>query len=125
MRIYHTALPYIATLLAALVGVVMLLLTLSVLFTLDTYAPDNPPLTISLLGFVFPFKLVAKLGIAFWTLGPPIWFWFEYFLLYKHFGDPTKLEEFKHGQQVSASIWAGVIAFMIFVSSFNPLDALK
>ena len=125
MRIYNNALPYLITTLVAAVGVIMLLLTLTVLFTLDSYAPDNQPVSLSLLGFSLAFKLAAKLGVAFWTLGPPIWFWFEYFWLFKSFGDPAKLEEFKHGQQVSASIWAGVVAFMIFASGFNPLDTLK
>ena len=125
MRIYRSSLPYFITLLAGMCGVIMLVLTVAALFTLDAYDPANPPAHLNILGVPLGYALTAKLGVAFWTLGPPIWFWFEYFWLFKTFGNPDKLEEFKHGQQVSASIWAGVIAFMIFVTNFNPLDALK
>ena len=125
MRVYRSSVPYLVTLLAGACGVIMLVLTVSALFALEAYDPANPPTHLSVLGLNFSFALTAKLGVAFWTLGPPIWFWFEYFWLFKSFGDPARLEEFKHGQQVSASIWAGVIAFMIFVTNFNPLDALR
>lgn len=43
-----------------------------------------------------------------WAVVPPIWFWFEYFFVYKSCGDPNAFEAFKHGQQLTVAIWAAV-----------------
>jgi 4-hydroxybenzoate polyprenyltransferase len=50
------------------------------------------------------------LAAACWGVGAPLWFWFEYFRLYRRQGRPggTAFEAFKYGQQISAAIWAGV-----------------
>jgi uncharacterized membrane-anchored protein len=45
---------------------------------------------------------------AVWAVTPPIWFWFDYFWLYRRVGDGRAFEQFKHGQQVSIAIWAAV-----------------
>lgn len=118
MRTYNHAIPYILTAIAGGIGTYMLIMTLYVLFSLDI-ANIKPDTYFGMLGFELPLQLLAKIGVAFWTLAPPIWFWFEYFYLFKRFGHPEMLESFKHGQHVSTSIWAGVIAFMLFVTNFN------
>lgn len=123
-KIYQTRFPYFLTTLAAVVAALALIFTLSVVFSLDEVkaSADNQ---IQLLFFSVDFSVVKNLGIAFWTIGPPLWFWLEYFWLFKCYGNPTMLEEFKHGQHVSTSIWAGVIAFMIFTTGFDVMDVLK
>lgn len=123
-KIYQTRLPYFLTSLAAITAALALIITLSVMFSLDEVKAD-PSKTIQILFFSIEFAVVKNLGIAFWTIGPPLWFWLEYFWLFKCYGDPTMLEEFKHGQHVSTSIWAGVIAFMIFTTSFDVMNILK
>src|SRR5262249_35340456 len=55
---------------------------------------------------------------AFWAVAPPVWFWCEYFFLYRKYGNPDTLELFKHGQQVAVAIWAGVtISLAAFTAS--------
>lgn len=45
---------------------------------------------------------------AFWVVFPPIWFFFEYFWLYRTAAAPNSFELFKHGQQTAVAIWAGL-----------------
>jgi len=52
-----------------------------------------------------------------WAILPPIWFWFQFFVLFKpqndlETGEKQKrdFEHFKHGQQITAAIWAGLVA---------------
>ena len=51
--------------------------------------------------------------IGLWAVGPPVWFWFEYFYIYRAYGQPDTLDLFKCGQDVSKAIWAGVLAVLI------------
>jgi hypothetical protein len=51
--------------------------------------------------------IVAGLA-AFWLIWPPLWFFYEYFRLYRTVAVPDSFEMFKHGQQVSVAIWAGI-----------------
>jgi hypothetical protein len=48
-----------------------------------------------------------------WVIAPPIWFSFEYFILYKEKGPNNAFESFKYGQDVSAKAW---IAFVIVLT---------
>jgi hypothetical protein len=43
-----------------------------------------------------------------WGVGGPMWFFSEYFFFYRKSGVAGTWEQFKHGQQVSAAIWAGL-----------------
>lgn len=55
-----------------------------------------------------------------WTVFPPLWFWYEYFFLFKTFGkheNPHAFDLFKHGQQTSRAIWAGVLACMAAIAA--------
>ena len=54
--------------------------------------------------------------LLFWVLVPPVWFWFEYFFLYRY--DPLILpngdakpdwDNFKYGQDLSAKIWLALV----------------
>lgn len=50
--------------------------------------------------------------LAIWTLAPPLWFAFEYMFLYKPQGLAGSWETFKHGQEMWAKLWAGVVALL-------------
>jgi hypothetical protein len=55
--------------------------------------------------------------LVFWTLVPPMFFWFDYFVLWhldkasddRQFAD---LSEFKHGQDVSRNLWLAMVAVL-------------
>jgi hypothetical protein len=55
---------------------------------------------------------------AAWAIGPAVWFWYEYFFVYRQHGDAAAFDEFKHGQQTAIAIWAGVtLSLAAFASS--------
>lgn len=57
-----------------------------------------------------PLKKAQAIVLGVWILVPPIWFWAEYFFLYKDEATSTvKLEAFKYGQDQSAKIWLALI----------------
>ena len=45
---------------------------------------------------------------AAWAVIPPIWFWFDYTVLYRSGAALGSFEYFKYGQQVSTATWAGI-----------------
>jgi hypothetical protein len=57
--------------------------------------------------------------LLFWIAAPPVWFWFEYYFLYKKLGPPSggplkqSLEEYKHGVDVSSKIWLALITVLL------------
>jgi hypothetical protein len=58
--------------------------------------------------------------IFFWSVLPPLWFWYEYHFIFKHVGkrsNPRSFDLFKHGQQTGAAIWAGALASMVGVAT--------
>jgi Na+/melibiose symporter-like transporter len=60
--------------------------------------------------------------IGLWAIVPPLWFWFEYFWLYRRYGEPDTVELFKYGQDLSKAIWAGGLAALI---AFAASDAVR
>ena len=60
--------------------------------------------------------------LPFWIVGPPVWFWFDYFKVYRRYGDPEAFDSYKHGQQISIAIWA---AFAIMFGAFANADRFK
>jgi hypothetical protein len=52
-------------------------------------------------------------SIAFWTLAPPVWFFFEYRVLFDNWDDPVALAEFKYMQDLATKVWAGLVATLI------------
>ena len=47
---------------------------------------------------------------AFWVLAPPIWFAFEYFVLFKH--TPGSFAALKYGQEQATKAWAAVVVVL-------------
>jgi hypothetical protein len=45
-----------------------------------------------------------------WAILPPVWFWLEHWFLYTAHGDVAAFAQFRHNQQLSAAIWAGLLA---------------
>lgn len=64
---------------------------------------------------------IALLAAA-WAILPPIWFWWEYFGMYRttHSNKGT-WELFKHGQQLGVAVWAGIAA-SIGAFALSPLS---
>ena len=62
---------------------------------------------------VFVFMLAAS-----WAIAAPMWFFYEYFFIYRVHGTLGSWDQFKHGQQVSAAVWAGLTASLtVFAAS--------
>ena len=62
-----------------------------------------------------PIKVCQAAIVVAWLLGPPIYFWFEYFYLYKNSTAANKpdLETFKYGQDVSSKIWIATTSALL------------
>jgi len=62
-----------------------------------------------------PVKVAEAIVLGLWVLLPPIWFWYEYFFLYKDIPkvEREKIEEFKHGQDQSAKLWLALITVLL------------
>ncbi|GAA0852822.1 hypothetical protein [Aliiglaciecola litoralis] len=65
-------------------------------------------------------KDMAYMIGTFWVIGPPVWFFIEYFFIFRRFGNPQAKEELKRGQELASKIWAGVIIILtaIFTDTF-------
>jgi hypothetical protein len=58
-------------------------------------------------------KVAQAIVLGLWILLPPIWFWFEYFFLYKDkTASGVELEAFRHGQDQSAKIWLALVTIL-------------
>ena len=60
----------------------------------------------------------AKLALTFWAVFPPLCFWAEYWLLWRHdecATIPRELERFKLAQELGRNIW---IAFVVLLGAF-------
>jgi hypothetical protein len=55
--------------------------------------------------------------IPLWIIGPPVWFWFDYFFVYRKYGDPEAFDSYKHGQQISLAIWAALAVLLLSVAN--------
>ena len=58
-----------------------------------------------------PIKVRQAFFLGLWIILPPIWFWFEYYFLYK--GGAAGLEELKHGQDQSSKIWLALVTLLL------------
>ncbi|EXI92784.1 MAG: hypothetical protein AW12_00264 [Candidatus Accumulibacter sp. BA-94] len=52
-----------------------------------------------------------------WVFGPPVWFSFEYFHLFKKHGKPGTFEAFKYGQELASRAWLGIAAVMSLIAT--------
>jgi hypothetical protein len=59
----------------------------------------------------------------FWTVVPPAWFWVDYFVVFRRGGNLGQFEAFKHGQQVSAAIWAAIAVSLAALAGSDALEA--
>ncbi len=67
-------------------------------------------------------KLLASQTTAGWLLAtwivlPPMFFWFDYFVLWRvevnnKEPDPLEFEQFKHGQELSRNLWVAMVALL-------------
>jgi hypothetical protein len=57
------------------------------------------------ISFLKGFKEFVYIFAAFWSIVPPIWFWYEFFWLYRVDGNPDTFELFKYGQDLGKAIW--------------------
>lgn len=62
-------------------------------------------------------KVWQAIVLSAWVIGPPIWFWAEYFFLYKPIpagaaGKPS-MDEYKHGVDVSSKIWLALVTALL------------
>jgi hypothetical protein len=60
---------------------------------------------------------------ALWGVGGPMWFFYEYFFIYRKFGALDSWEQFKHGQHVSGAIWIALTATLTVIGTSDLLDA--
>ena len=70
--------------------------------------------------------VIAALAML-WAVGAPAWFWYEYFFMYRLDGEPGSFDLYKHGQQVSIAIWAGLAVSLGALASsdfFKEKEAL-
>jgi len=53
-----------------------------------------------------------------WTLVPPIWFWFEYFFIYRppiNAAPRNDFDSFKYAQEISSKIWISVVSALLIL----------
>lgn len=62
-------------------------------------------------------KLTFLRLLWFWVLAPPAWFAFEYFCLYKTWGDEETFEAFKYGQEIASRAWIGIAGLMTILAT--------
>jgi len=63
-------------------------------------------------------KIVEAIILVCWTLVPPIWFWFEYFFIYKPPRDSAPrpdFDSFKYAQDISAKIWISAVSALLIL----------
>jgi hypothetical protein len=64
-------------------------------------------------------KVLQAFVLLIWVIGPPIWFWYEYYFLYRKLGPPSngplkqRLDEYKHGVDVSSKIWLALVTVLL------------
>jgi hypothetical protein len=49
---------------------------------------------------------------AIWVVGSPLWFLFEYSVLFNRFGDQNQSDRFKRLQELASKLWAGGVVIL-------------
>lgn len=62
-------------------------------------------------------QAVLLMLAALWAVGAPLWFFVDYYYVYRKRAADDSWELFKHGQQVSIAIWAGFTAALYALGS--------
>jgi hypothetical protein len=61
-----------------------------------------------------PLKVAQAIVLSIWIVCPPIWFWYEYFHLYRPAPEPKPdIENFKYGQDQAAKIWLALVTLLL------------
>ena|SRR2546428_6570398 len=63
-------------------------------------------------------KVYQAIVLGAWTLGPPIWFWYEYIYRFRDVypnADKDKLEAFKYQQDLSSKIWLAAVSVLLIL----------
>jgi hypothetical protein len=54
-------------------------------------------------------KRASQLALSVWSVGPPLWFFFEYFYYFPKFGnEKAGFTGLKTAQDLTAKVWAGI-----------------
>jgi hypothetical protein len=48
--------------------------------------------------------------LVIWSVGPPLFFFAEWFVLFPIYGDPGSVDVFKNCQEAARNLWAGILA---------------
>lgn len=58
-------------------------------------------------------KRLSQIVLALWGVGPPLWFFFEYFYYFPKHGNPTAgFSSLKDAQEVTSKLWAATAALL-------------
>ena len=52
---------------------------------------------------------------AFWVIGPPLWFFFEYFYFFDNWHNPKAVDEFKYVEGLTSKCWASVLIILTII----------
>lgn len=66
--------------------------------------------------------LESKVHLAIWTVVPPLWFFFEYFIWFDNHNAADAVQRLKEAQDVASKLWGAVLAVMI---SYRLGDIVK
>ena len=73
-------------------------------------------------------KTLQVFVLVAWTLGPPIWFWYEYIFLFRDVypnQDKDKLESLKTQQDLSSKIWIAAASVLLILYFWKDIGAGK
>ena len=60
-----------------------------------------------------PVRMLQRVSLVIWIVGPPLWFWYEFFYLYKRTKNSEDWDTFKHGQDQSTKIWIALAIVLL------------
>jgi H+/Cl- antiporter ClcA len=64
-----------------------------------------------------PIKVAQAIALCIWIFVPPVWFWYEYFFLYRVIPEAEKdkpeIEHYKHGVDVASKLWLALVTVLL------------
>jgi hypothetical protein len=73
-------------------------------------------------------KIVQVFVLVFWTLAPPIWFWFEYVILFRRafpHANENSLDALKTQQDLSSKIWIATTSALLILYFWKDIGGGK
>jgi hypothetical protein len=62
-------------------------------------------------------KNVQAIVLCIWVFAPPVWFWYEYFFIYRKISDKEKdkptFDQYKHGVDVASKLWLALVTVLL------------